>query len=482
MLAVAPLAMPPFISSYAWVSLSNGLQDFGGALLVVTCAYYPLVYLPVAAALRGLDPALEETRAIARRRAPGDASSASSLPQLRPALLRRRAAGRARRADRVRRLRAAALPHLHHRALRPIPHRARRAGSLAARARADRSLPRLRPRENSGARPGALCARRRRRATRCGAPSRLGWIRWPALLAFAALTIATLGVPIGMIGYWLLAARAGRDLAGRAVLRRAARPRDARFRRLRPRRRRRRARACGAARLSRGRAYPSRLRLRSGARRLSRAGRAGHRRRAGAHLADGADGRARSIRARRCWSSPMRSCFCRSRWSACGRRWRRSSRASRRSGARSGSAGSSVAWRVVAPLAATGPRRRRGAGVHLRLTELTATLLLAPIGTRTLATEVWADTSSLAFAAAAPFAALMLCAVARCHLALRAPLRRRAAFAGSGLTMADVRISVKRLSKAFGGTPVLRGVDLAVAPRARWSRSWAPRAAARRRC
>src|SRR5271155_5368718 len=32
-LAVAPLAIPPFISSYAWVSLSNELQDFGGALL-----------------------------------------------------------------------------------------------------------------------------------------------------------------------------------------------------------------------------------------------------------------------------------------------------------------------------------------------------------------------------------------------------------------------------------------------------------------
>ena len=41
-------------------------------------------------------------------------------------------------------------------------------------------------------------------------------------------------------------------------------------------------------------------------------------------------------------------------------------------------------------------------------TELTATLLLAPIGTRTLATEVWANTTSLAFAAAAPFAATML--------------------------------------------------------------------------
>jgi iron(III) transport system permease protein len=41
------------------------------------------------------------------------------------------------------------------------------------------------------------------------------------------------------------------------------------------------------------------------------------------------------------------------------------------------------------------------------LTELTATLLLAPIGTQTLATQIWANTSTVAFAAAAPFAAVM---------------------------------------------------------------------------
>jgi iron(III) transport system permease protein len=41
------------------------------------------------------------------------------------------------------------------------------------------------------------------------------------------------------------------------------------------------------------------------------------------------------------------------------------------------------------------------------VTELTATLLLAPIGTKTLATQVWADTSTLAFASAAPYAAVM---------------------------------------------------------------------------
>ena len=81
----APLAVPPFITSYAWVSISNTLQDFAGALLVVTFAYFPLVYLPVAAALRGLDPALEETA-----RSLGEGAWGCFLrvvlPQLRPAL------------------------------------------------------------------------------------------------------------------------------------------------------------------------------------------------------------------------------------------------------------------------------------------------------------------------------------------------------------------------------------------------------------
>ncbi|HEY2132674.1 MAG TPA: ABC transporter permease subunit, partial [Acetobacteraceae bacterium] len=85
-LVAVPLAIPPFITSYAWVSISNSLQDFAGALLVVTCAYYPLVYLPVAAALRGLDPALEET---ARSLGLGGwrCFYRVVLPQLRPALL-----------------------------------------------------------------------------------------------------------------------------------------------------------------------------------------------------------------------------------------------------------------------------------------------------------------------------------------------------------------------------------------------------------
>ena len=42
------------------------------------------------------------------------------------------------------------------------------------------------------------------------------------------------------------------------------------------------------------------------------------------------------------------------------------------------------------------------------VTELTATLLLAPIGTTTLATEFWSRAASLAYGAAAPYAALMV--------------------------------------------------------------------------
>jgi ABC-type maltose transport system permease subunit len=63
--------------------------------------------------------------------------------------------------------------------------------------------------------------------------------------------------------------------------------------------------------------------------------------------------------------------------------------------------------RVTLPLAAPGMGAAAALVFISVTTELTATLLLAPIGTQTLATQVWADTSTLAFAAAAPYAAVM---------------------------------------------------------------------------
>ena len=60
-LLAAPLAIPAFVSGYAWVSAVPSIAGLGGGLFVSTLAYYPLVYLPAAAAIRGLDPALEES-------------------------------------------------------------------------------------------------------------------------------------------------------------------------------------------------------------------------------------------------------------------------------------------------------------------------------------------------------------------------------------------------------------------------------------
>ena len=59
-LVVIPLAIPDFVVGYAWVSAVPELHGLWGAALVMTLALYPLVYLPVAAALRRTDPALEE--------------------------------------------------------------------------------------------------------------------------------------------------------------------------------------------------------------------------------------------------------------------------------------------------------------------------------------------------------------------------------------------------------------------------------------
>lgn len=85
-LLAAPLAIPAFVTSFGWVSLTPRVESLVGALGIVTLAYYPLVYLPVAATLRGLDPALEET-AYALGLGRWQTFARVVVPQLRPALL-----------------------------------------------------------------------------------------------------------------------------------------------------------------------------------------------------------------------------------------------------------------------------------------------------------------------------------------------------------------------------------------------------------
>ena len=78
---------------------------------------------------------------------------------------------------------------------------------------------------------------------------------------------------------------------------------------------------------------------------------------------------------------------------------------------------------VTVPLTAPGI----GAGAALAfltcMKELPATLLLRPTGMDTLATELWTATSVAAFAAAAPYAALLVALAAVPDVAARPPDR-----------------------------------------------------------
>ncbi|WP_348643757.1 iron ABC transporter permease [Phyllobacterium sp. P30BS-XVII] len=62
-LAVAPLAVPAFVHSYAWISIAPSLHGLSGGVLVSVLAYFPFLYLPVAAQMRRVDPAMEDVGA-----------------------------------------------------------------------------------------------------------------------------------------------------------------------------------------------------------------------------------------------------------------------------------------------------------------------------------------------------------------------------------------------------------------------------------
>ncbi|MCA1691081.1 MAG: ABC transporter permease subunit, partial [Actinobacteria bacterium] len=82
--AALPLAIPSYVAAFAYVGTVSDLEGFGAAWLVLTVISYPYVYLPVAAALDSMDPALEET-ARALGDGPGRAFRRVTLRQLRPA-------------------------------------------------------------------------------------------------------------------------------------------------------------------------------------------------------------------------------------------------------------------------------------------------------------------------------------------------------------------------------------------------------------
>jgi iron(III) transport system permease protein len=401
-LLVAPLAIPPFITSFAWVSLSPELDAFAGALLVVTVSYYPLVYLPVAAALREMDPALEEAaRALGQR--PWQVFTRVVLPQLRPALL-----GGVLLVVLDTLVEFGAFALLRFRTFTTAIYSAYRAGF-------------------SGAEPAllglvllALCAlclagewqvRGRARYGRIGRGSRrpatrhaLGAWGWAACGGLAGWAVLSIGVPLGMILYWLTQSA---DAATAPVAASAGAVAQAAFASL--------ALGAGGAALTVTLAWPLGL---LAARHdgwvvtlLERA----------AYFAQSLPG---IVIALALVSLTVRSLpFLYQSFSllliAYAVLFLPLALVSVRSALVQAQAGleeagrslglgrAAVFWRITAPLAAPGLGAAAALVFIAITTELTATLLLAPLGTQTLATEVWADTSTLAFAAAAPYAAVL---------------------------------------------------------------------------
>jgi iron(III) transport system permease protein len=86
LLLVLPLAMPDFVLGYSWISVEPSVKGYWGSVLVMSLGSYPLVYLPVAAALCSADPSLED---VARGLGLGRWRTfvRVTLHQIRPALL-----------------------------------------------------------------------------------------------------------------------------------------------------------------------------------------------------------------------------------------------------------------------------------------------------------------------------------------------------------------------------------------------------------
>ena len=83
-LLALPLAIPSYVAAYAWIAAFPAMNGFWAAALILTLVSFPYVLLPVTAALRSSDPALEEV-ARSLGRGPVRAFATATLPQIWPA-------------------------------------------------------------------------------------------------------------------------------------------------------------------------------------------------------------------------------------------------------------------------------------------------------------------------------------------------------------------------------------------------------------
>jgi len=201
-LVVVPLAIPDFVVSFGWNSLWSWAHGFRGAVIVMTLAVYPLVYLPVAASLRSADPGQEEV--------------ARSLGSGRVRTFARITLGQAKGAIGGGCLLVALVLLAEYGAFEIVGYQTFTTEiftefngySFAASCALSLVLVLLSLLVLAGegmlrgrgrvSRPGPM-------AQRMSPPQRLGWARWPVLALFAALVLLALGVPVAAALYWMAA-------------------------------------------------------------------------------------------------------------------------------------------------------------------------------------------------------------------------------------------------------------------------------------
>jgi iron(III) transport system permease protein len=397
-LAALPITVPAFVNSYSWVSLTPRVQGFAGATLIVTLSYYPLVYLPVVAVLRGLDPALEES-ARSLGLGPWRTFVRVTLPQTRVAVL-----GGALIVALHLLAEFGAFAMLRFQTFTTAIYDQYQlsfngpAASALATVLAGLCVLLL---------VGELRLRGRTRyarvgggAARAAARHRLGRATPLALLAVVALLGAALAFPLVTLVYWLIRGSSAAFPVG-ALLAAAGSSLSL---------------GVGAAILTTALALPVAL---LAARHRGRFATLVERSAYTAHALPGVIVALALIVTTVHYVQPLYQTaalllvaylglFLPMALIAIRGALAQASPAVEAAARSLGARPVSVLVRVTLPLLAPGLGAAAALVFLSTVTELTATLLLAPIGTATLATGVWANTTTLAYAAAAPYAALMI--------------------------------------------------------------------------
>jgi iron(III) transport system permease protein len=200
-LVVLPVAIPDFVTGFGWVSVAPAVHGFAGAAVVMTLALYPLMYLPVAAALRGADPSQEEVaRSLGLSR--WQTFRRVTLAHARPALL-----GGCVLVSLALLAEYGAFEVLRYQTLTTqIFFESERSYDLPLAS----SLTLILVVISLAVLGGDALARGRGRVARSVAPARarrmhrLGGAAVPALLGLGTLVGLALGVPVGVIIYWLV--------------------------------------------------------------------------------------------------------------------------------------------------------------------------------------------------------------------------------------------------------------------------------------